>query len=104
MCGRERVDVRSRRAMTLLEVLVTLVILGVVTSVATLAPRRIERRRDALSAMLEDSLSASIAQGRSITIIAHVGDRTIAATLHPDGTIVADSEFSTGESRVRHER
>jgi prepilin-type N-terminal cleavage/methylation domain-containing protein len=96
--------VRPRRAMTLLEVLVTLVILAVVTSVATLAPRRIEHRRDAFSTMLDDSLSASIAQGRTITIATRVGDRTIAATLHPDGSIIADSEFYIGASRGQHER
>lgn len=93
MCDPGLDDMRQRRAMTLLEVLVTLVILALVTSVATLASRRVERKRDGLRAMLDDSLRASIAQGRRIVIGLHVRGRTISATVHPDGSVVADSEF-----------
>ena len=90
--------------MTLLEVLVTLVILALVTSVATLAPRPLERRRDGLRAMLDDSLTASIAQARRITITTRSDDRTITATVHPDGRIVADSEFHAGYGTPLHAR
>lgn len=93
---------RSRRAMTLLEVLVTLVILALVTSVATLAPRRLEHRRDDLRALLDDSLAVSIAQARRITIVTRSGDRTISATVHPDGSVVADSEFHSGNDTSPH--
>jgi prepilin-type N-terminal cleavage/methylation domain-containing protein len=84
---------RSRHAMTLLEVLVTLVLLGLVTSVATLATQPIQRRPNDLRSMLDDSLSAAIAQGRRITISARARERAITATVNPDGSIVADSEF-----------
>lgn len=79
--------------MTLLEVLVTLVVLGLITSVATLASRPIERRTNDLRAMLDDSLSAAIAQARQITIIVRDGGREISATANQDGSVVADSEF-----------
>ena len=95
---------RPRRAMTLLEVLVTLVILALVTAVATLAPRPLDRSHDELRAMLDDSLAASIAQARRITITMRLNGRMISATAHPDGRIVADSEFHVGDRGLPHAR
>jgi Tfp pilus assembly protein FimT len=77
--------------MTLLEVLVTLVVLALLTAVATLAPRQDTHRANDLRAMLADSLAAAIAQGRRITIVTRVGDAERSATLSPDGRVVADS-------------
>jgi Tfp pilus assembly protein FimT len=89
--------------MTLLEVLVTLVIIALVTAVASLAPRRTEGERSAMRGMLDDSLAAAIAQARHITLSMRLGDRTISATVHPDGGIVADSEFLAATDSVTHE-
>jgi prepilin-type N-terminal cleavage/methylation domain-containing protein len=82
-----------RLGMTLLEVLVTLVMLALLTSVATLAPRAAPHTTDHLRKMLDDSLSAAIAQGRAITIAVRVDDRIVAATVSPDGRVVADTAF-----------
>lgn len=82
----------ARSAMTLLEVLVTLTILAIVTSVATLALRPQERRRASIRALLDDSLAVSIAQGRRIVIDATVDGRRVIATINADGSILADSE------------
>lgn len=88
-----KVQHRSMRGMTLIEVLVTLVVLALLTSVATLAPRPAVRKATDLHTMLEDSLSAAIAQGREITIVARANGREVSATLSADGRIVADTEF-----------
>ena len=89
---------RPSLGMTLLEVLVTLAVLGLLTSVATLAPRPLPSATDELRRMVEDSLSAAITQRRTIIIAAHVGSRTISATVSPDGRVVADSAFHTSPS------
>jgi len=93
-----------KRGMTLLEVLVTLVVLALLTSVATLAPRAAPRGTDGLRKMLDDSLSAAIAQGRTITISAPVDDRFVAATVSPDGRVVADTEFHSPRTESTHAR
>jgi len=82
-----------RHGMTLLEMLVTLVVLGLLASVATLAPRPKSSRASPERAMLLDSLSAAIAQGRQITIAARLDGRDVFATVTPDGRVSADSEF-----------
>jgi prepilin-type N-terminal cleavage/methylation domain-containing protein len=79
--------------MTLLEVLVTLVILGAMSSVATLAARRSRSTVVDRRTMLDDSLRVAIADGRSITIVVEEQGRRIAATVEPDGQVVADSGF-----------
>jgi len=84
---------RRRRGMTLLEVLITLVVLAMLTSMATLAPHPAARKSHELFAMLDDSLSAAIAQGRTITIVVEVAGRFASATVSPLGRVVADSEF-----------
>ena len=43
--------------------------------------------------MLDDSLRVAIADGRSITIVVEEQGRRIAATVEPDGQVVADSGF-----------
>jgi Tfp pilus assembly protein FimT len=91
--------------MTLLEVLVTLVLLALMTSIATLGSRRPERERDGLRAMLDDSLAAAIAQGRRISIFVRVNGRSIAATVSPNGSVVGDSDFlSTTQHDPTHAR
>ena len=96
--------IAMKRGMTLLEVLVTLVVLALLTSVATLAPRAPARTSDGLRKMLDDSLSAAIAQGRTITITARVDNRSVAATASPDGRVVADSQFDAVRTDSTHAR
>jgi len=96
--------VAIKRGMTLLEVLVTLVVLALLTSVATLAPRAAARTSDGLRKMLDDSSSAAIAQGRTITISARVENRIVTATVRPDGRVVTDSEFHAVRTDSTHAR
>jgi hypothetical protein len=79
--------------MTLLEVLITIVVLAVLTSVATLAPRPPTRKASELTVMLDDSLAAAVAEGRTITLVADVAGRRVSATVSPTGRVVADSEL-----------
>jgi prepilin-type N-terminal cleavage/methylation domain-containing protein len=84
----------ARRGMTLVELLVTIAILGVLGTMVTLAFRIFERPRpDDPQQMLTDSVHAAIATGRSITFAVDVSGRRQSATALPDGSVVADSGF-----------
>ncbi|HEY4303834.1 MAG TPA: prepilin-type N-terminal cleavage/methylation domain-containing protein [Gemmatimonadaceae bacterium] len=85
--------------MTLLELLVTMTILAIVTSIASLSARPAHETRDPLRAMIDDSLEAAIAQGRRITIELERDGRTVAATVGPDGSVIADSARNTAIRR-----
>ncbi|MDB4878323.1 MAG: hypothetical protein JWM41_4769 [Gemmatimonadetes bacterium] len=83
---------RPRRAVTLVELLVTLVVLGVIASVTTLGVRRIERPvLDDPATTVAESLRAAIAEGRSITLVLSVHGAPVLATVIPDGSVIADS-------------
>ncbi|MGH7622424.1 MAG: type II secretion system protein [Gemmatimonadaceae bacterium] len=84
--------IAPRRGTTLIEMLVSVVLLGIVASLATPALRRAAAppTGDVFTAIAE-SLDVAIASGRSITLQC-VGQRRPAfATVHPDGSVVADS-------------
>jgi prepilin-type N-terminal cleavage/methylation domain-containing protein len=84
------------RGTTLVEMLVTLTLLGIVASVATLALRVVERPApEDLRAVVHDSASASIHEGRAITIVHTTGARRVYATVWPDGSVAADTDFGT---------
>ena len=85
----------SRPGMTLLEVLINLVVLALVSSVATLALRPPAHDRKNARRLLDDSLAVAIAQSRLITVTLAKGDRMVSATLYPDGSVEADSAFYT---------
>jgi hypothetical protein len=87
--------------MTLLEVLINLVILALVSSVATLALRPGAHRGKDARRMLDDSLTAAIAQRRVITITLPLDGRLVSATAYPDGSIDADSTFHSAPIYVR---
>ena len=78
--------------MTLVELLVTLAIMGVLLSVVTLAVRRIDEPvpEDPYH-MIRDSLQAAASSGRAISLSFIVHGTSAAATVFPDGSVVGDS-------------
>ncbi|HVX41699.1 MAG TPA: type II secretion system protein [Gemmatimonadaceae bacterium] len=83
-----------RRGATLIELLVTVVMLGIIASMATLAARRISAPDPAdLAWLAADSLAGVVDRARAVRIDAAEGGRAVSAALHVDGRIVADSEF-----------
>ena len=80
------------RGVTLIELLVSIGLIGLIASVATLALRRIdEAPPDDPARMLADSLRVVAATGREVTMQLRVNGSLALATIHPDGSIVADS-------------
>jgi prepilin-type N-terminal cleavage/methylation domain-containing protein len=78
--------------MTLVELLVTLAIMGVILGAATLAYRRIDRPSPSDPYhIVADSLRVAVATGRAITLRFVVDGVSAAATVYPDGSVVSDS-------------
>lgn len=81
-----------RRGTTLIELIATLVVLGLVAGVATIGVGRIQATpvHDPTTIAAE-SLRVAIAESRTITFGEFVGDRWLGATVSPDGSVVADT-------------
>lgn len=81
-----------RRGTTLIEMLVSVVLLGILASVAAPALRRAAAPPigDVLT-VIADSLDVAIASGRTITLQLSVQGRPAFATVNPDGSVIADS-------------
>ena len=93
----------SRHGGTLIEMLITLAVLGIIASVVTLAMRRVSPPdpSDPMT-VISDTISSVVASGRPATLEFLVsGHRTI-ATVNPDGSVIADTilhiERLTGRS------
>lgn len=84
--------VHARIGTTLVEMLVTTIVLGIVVSVTTLAMRRLSSPppKDPLT-IIADTMKAVLASGRPKTLHFMVGGRPAIATLNVDGSIVADT-------------
>ncbi|HEY4216571.1 MAG TPA: prepilin-type N-terminal cleavage/methylation domain-containing protein [Gemmatimonadaceae bacterium] len=81
-----------RRGVTLLELLVTLVLLGMIAAVATVGAARIRSETPTNpQSIVAESLRVAITENRAITFDVPVGDTMATATVSPDGSIVADS-------------
>lgn len=93
----------KHRGSTLVEMLITLALLGVISAVTTLAVRRVAPPdpNDPLI-VIADTISAVMKSGRPATLQFMVSGRPALATLNPDGSVVADSVLHvdrlTGES------
>ena len=77
---------------TLIEMLITLALLGIIASAATLAIRRTTppSPSDPMT-IIADSIDAVLKSGSPATLQFMIHDRPATATLNPDGSIVADS-------------
>jgi prepilin-type N-terminal cleavage/methylation domain-containing protein len=93
----------THRGLTLIEMLITLTLLGVLAAVTTLAIRRVTPPdpNDPLT-VIADTINAVMKSGRPATLQFMVNGRPALATLNPDGSVVADSVLHvdrlTGES------
>src|ERR1043166_1706812 len=82
----------ARVGVTLVELLVTMSILGVLAAVTTMAARRLETPAPNDPAhIVADSLRGAVERGSSPTIGFMLDGRFAAATLNADGSVVADS-------------
>ena len=82
----------QRRGVTLVELMVTLVILAVISSVTVLAIRRIDRPRpNDPRTIFADTLRAVLATGRPTTVRLLTDSGPASGTVRADGSIVADS-------------
>lgn len=98
---------RCRRGMTLVELLVTLAIMGVMLGVVTLAARQIARPApDDPYHIVVDSLRASVSHGRPVTLRFVVQGVAASATVYPDGSVVGDSLLAIERlsGKTRHGR
>jgi prepilin-type N-terminal cleavage/methylation domain-containing protein len=78
--------------MTLVELLVTLAIMGVLLGVVTLAVRRIAEPAIADPYhIVGDSSRAAASSGRPISLRFVLNGASVAATAFPDGSVVGDS-------------
>lgn len=82
----------ARRASTLVEMLITIILLGLIASVTTLATRRFTPPpANDPSTIIADTMKAVLASGRPRTLQFVVNGRPALATLNVDGSIVADT-------------
>ena len=81
-----------RRGVTLVELIVTLVILAVISGVTVLAVRRIDPPRpNDPSTIFSDSLRVVLASGRPTVIRVVTDSGPVWGSVRADGSIVADS-------------
>jgi Tfp pilus assembly protein FimT len=80
-----------RRATTLVELLVTLAVIGIATGVAALAAPRLDAPVDDPPARIARARATAIDSARAVTITVAIDGRLVDVTAHPDGSIIADS-------------
>lgn len=80
------------RGVTLIEVIITLSLLSMIASVTTLAVRRVTPPdpNDPM-AMIADSTPMVMLRGKPMTLVFAINGQPAAATIHPDGSVVADT-------------
>jgi prepilin-type N-terminal cleavage/methylation domain-containing protein len=83
---------QRRRGVTLVELLISLAIMGIMAGVATMAVRRIAAPvPDDPYHIVADSLRRAVETGRPAVVKLVVGGAAAYATVNPDGSVVADT-------------
>ena len=98
---------RQRRGSSLLELIVTIVLLSIMTGVATMAARRVQAPDSTDPArMVLDSAHRAISDARPATIHLLNSGQAADATANADGSIIADSvlDIERLAGRQRHAR
>jgi prepilin-type N-terminal cleavage/methylation domain-containing protein len=90
-----RKTTRNRRALTLLELMVTVAIIGVLAAVGTLA-FPVDRTPIPTQPLVQVAAARARAMqlGRPVTISVVVAGRVVDAFALPDGSVIADSSLS----------
>lgn len=83
--------VSCRDGFTLIEVIITTIVLGVIASVATLALRRMSPPPADAMSMIADSIPSVMRNGRAMTLTFLVDGKPVSATIRPDGSVIADT-------------
>lgn len=94
MSARLTLTGRARVGTTLVELLVVLAVLGIATSIAGLAFRRVHEAPTPATVMFERIAAArreAISTGRDVSTTVVFGDHLRAVTAHADGSVLADS-------------
>lgn len=84
---------KPRRAVTLVELLIVLVLLGLMAGVVGLTIQTVPRpaTTDPVLAAVNAARDSAIRTGHAVTVTLHVGGVERDATAEPDGHILADS-------------
>lgn len=99
---RGRARGRIRRASTVIELMVTVALLSIVSSVATLALRDVASAPgDYVRLGVTAARERALREGHSVTIRVRAGGRVAVATAFPDGSVVADSVLAVDVSTGR---
>ena len=82
----------GRVGYTLIEMVITLALLGIVALMTTLGIRRFTRPSPGdPGTIIADTLERVLATGRSVTLQFVVNGRPVLATVNPDGSVIADT-------------
>lgn len=83
---------RARRGVTLVELLVTLIVLGLIASVAIVGATRMPSKpsSDPVS-VVSESLHVAIVESRAIAFQVAIHDALVDAMVNPDGSVDVDS-------------
>jgi prepilin-type N-terminal cleavage/methylation domain-containing protein len=96
------VSCRARPAVTLLELLIVLAVLGIALSVVTVAaPASAPVAEDALRREISVSRRDAVALGVTSDRVVRINGRTVLITAWPDGRVLTDSVLPTPPPRGR---
>jgi prepilin-type N-terminal cleavage/methylation domain-containing protein len=86
----------NRRGVTLIELLITMTILGVIAGVTVLAIRRFDPVNPSdPHQIIADSSRVAMETGRTITMRLPVDSSIATVSVRPDGSVIADSILMT---------